>query len=186
MSVIVKNGEYENLDFKNLEPGSSVTLKVTGSKDFTNTFDGEVSKSRLFFSTVGSVTKPDGTVVEAINRDVSFFINEKTKWSKPMYEAFSARPEEWLKVTLSRIELVKYEVRGKKLERYAPIFVVEAVESPSDAPAGESEASKTLPMPKPIFIQICKVNGLSHGDSFEYDGVAYKIGDYVSEEEYSG
>lgn len=184
MSVITTNGKYENLNFKNLNPTHSVTLKITGSKDYENTWDGEKRSSRLFFSTVGGVFDAEGNEVEALNREVSFFLNEPTKWSKPMYDAFSSTEDQWFRVTLERIELKTYEVKGKKLDRYVPIFKVEAIESfveESEEPKGAS-----LPMPKPIFIQVCKANGLEYDGVFEYDGVAYTISDYVTAEEYSG
>lgn len=185
--IVVKKGEYENLNLKNLNPKHSVVLTVKSNRDFENKY----GESTLFNFFVHRVLDEEGAVYEEVDKDASTFINHKTKYTQDLLEFFRDNEDNTVMVTLDRIEPRVYNVPNKSggtMEKtvYTPVYTMQLLDTTETPKAESSDSTPSLPMPKGVFIQLAKSTGVEHDGVMNVQGKDYKVSDYVTQDEYSG
>lgn len=186
MGIIVKKGEYNNVNLKNLNPTHSVIVTVKGSRDITTSY-GESTLLNLY---VHRVVDAEGEVYEQVDVDAGLFINQKTKYTQELLEFLNDNVNNTVRIKLDRIEPRTYNIPNKtggtsEKVVYTPVYITSLA---SSEPTGSVEQAleKKLPMPKGVFVQLAKSTGVPFEGEMNVQGKSYKVSEFVTRDEYDG
>lgn len=186
MAIVVKKGEYLNVNLKNLNPKHTLVATVKGTKEFTTKF----GDSTLVNFYVHRVLDEEGQVYEQVDKDAGMFISNTTKYTKELLSFLVDNVNSTVSITLDRIEPRTYSIPSKTggmMDKvvYTPIYVTTVIGSAPAQAAPAPEGKPALPMPKGVFVQLAKASGVAFDGVMNVQGKEYKVSDYVTQDEFS-